>query len=45
LAPAKRTLDHVEFDAGLSDFNTKEYTTFKQIVEVAGHKPANEREV
>ncbi|MCI1733489.1 MAG: DUF748 domain-containing protein [Bacteroidales bacterium] len=35
----KENFDHVEFDAGLSDFNTKEYTTFKQIVEVAGHKP------
>jgi len=35
----KENIDHVEFDAGLSDFNTKEYTTFKQIVEIAGHKP------
>src|SRR5574344_141663 len=35
----KENFDHVEFDAGLSDFNTKEYTTFKQIVEVANHKP------
>lgn len=35
----KENIDHVEFDAGLSDFNTKEYTTFKQIVGIAGHKP------